>query len=591
MKKLMLIIGFLMVISTAYAVKADPTPAVVQQPDGTMLTVVLHGDEHCNWYSTLDGVLLVQTPKGYYVAETADDGELVATSTLAHNANQRTTNELRMIQKQNKARFFEVAQATTSARRALSIGTATPAYFPHSGSPKALVILVEFKDTLFSVSNPKQTFDDYLNSMETLVDYGACENRNYGSVRQYFSDMSDGQFTPVFDVYGPVRLDSASGYYGKGTSDTYYRKMISEACAAVDDSVDFSQYDANGDGYVDLVYIIYAGYSASVSGNSVDCLWPKSGSGSFGTYDGVSVRRFGINNELNYSPKKQFSEAPYKRVNGIGLFCHEFSHTLGLPDIYPTSSSAQVDNQAMEYWDVMDGGEYTDGGYTPTPYTPWEREVMGWISIESLTDTAQVTLKPLNDGGKAYRIESDNAKEYLIVENVQNTGWATYLYGHGMLVHRICYTKTSVNLGDNPNNTKGKPAVTLVPADSILITSYRVYSSLSDSSATKPWSKDEYIQSHYGDPFPGTTGRDSLVSVTLNNTTLEKPIYNITEEDGVITFDFLKRNSDVTAIALPTTTGVATDERIFTIDGRYVGTRVDALPKGIYIRNGKKIVR
>ena len=130
-----------------------------------------------------------------------------------------------------------------------------------------------------------------------------------------------------------------------------------------------------------MVYVIYAGYSESISGNDDNCLWPKSGTTTFYRYDKNGIRgdalvcdgkrfsRYGINNELNGTPAD--TENGIYQINGIGLFCHEFSHTMGLPDHYPTEYPATyADNQSPEYWDLMDAGEYTYDGYRPTPYSP-----------------------------------------------------------------------------------------------------------------------------------------------------------------------------------------------------------------------------
>ena len=605
----------------AFAVKADPTPATMRQSDGTTITVVLHGDEDFSWYTTTDGVLLARAGSDFVIGRIDENGQLQATTQLAHEAFQRSNAEVTLIQAQDRDRFYQKASQlrSSSERRRIGIGTASIPYFPHTGSPKAMVILVQFSDTTFVSSDPKKTFNEYFNAEGALTNYGTFEQRNTGSVRQYFSDISEGQFTPQFDVFGPVTLPKASAYYGEGEKDQSSRiqEMIQEACAAIDDTVDFSQYDADGDGNVDLVYVLYAGFSESIAGNSTDCIWPKSGTTTGGTYDGVTVRRYGVSNELNYRPNYPFTKNKEytKRIMGIGLFVHEFSHTLGLPDVYPTNTSAQIDNQAMEYWDVMDGGEYTDNGYTPTPYTPWEREVMGWIEIEELKDTCQMELMPLNAGGKAYKVTSDNEDEYLILENIQNTGWAKSVLGHGLLVHHIDYPRSSVNLNDYPNNTAGKPGITLVPADGLIISSYCVYTTKADSSAAKPHSYNDYMYSHYGDPFPGvefytyldeetntqklgsrSLGIDSLVTVKLNNGTLNKPLYHITEvakeSEGTnaVTFDFLRDFSTDTGITQLRSETTDQDRRIYSIDGRFLGTDEHQLPQGIYIKNKKKIL-
>ena len=592
MKRVIASIAIAMCVVASWAVKADPTPTVVTQPDGTQLTIIVHGDEDCNWYTTSDGVLLYPIGNSYFVASISANGEIAPTTLLAHERSMRSDNETSIIAKQDKAAFYSAIKGRQQQYRArrISIGTAATSYFPHTGSPKALVILVEFSDTLFSVSEPSVVFDEYLNHEgSSMPDHSNYERRNHGSVRQYFNDMSNGAFTPQFDVYGPVRMEKPSAYYGEGTDNmTRIKEMIVAACDSIDKDVDFTEYDQDGDGFVDLVYVIYAGYSQSVGGNSVDCIWPKSGTlGSVSnTFDGMKINRFGINNELNYYPGREFNNYPEitKRINGIGLFCHEFSHTLGFPDLY---CELEVDNQELEYWDLMDGGEYVDNGYTPAPYSPWEKEVAGWTTIDEITEAKQITLAD----GQAVRIKSDTSDEYIILLNMQNNGWAKAMLGHGMLVYRIDYPYDSVNLFDKPNAiTSGKPAVTLLPADGLLISSYRVYDS--EPSDTKPYSITEYINSHYGDPYPGTSNVTEIEKFQMNECVIKKPIYNITEnlEEGTISFEYL--NKIINGIDnISDLHSQDAKQTVYSIDGRNLGTDFSKLAKGIYIVGGKKILK
>ncbi|MBR1469929.1 MAG: M6 family metalloprotease domain-containing protein [Prevotella sp.] len=603
MKKIILILSLVLTAATSWAAKVYPEPVTVTQSDGTQLTIIGYGDEDFHWYTTTDGVLLAQEGTAFFVAEIDENGDISATRQLAHELPHRSAAEKQLVSAQAprmKAFFKGAADKRQKAmQRRIPLGNASPAYFPHTGEPRAMVILVQFADTTFSMPDPVKSFNQYLNAegQGNLENFGLYENRNYGSVKQYFSDMSGGLFRPQFDVFGPVTLPNKLAYYGKdsgSTKDVNLSLLVKEACKAIDDTVDFSQYDANKDGNVDLVYVIYAGYGQSISGNSSDCIWPRSGSQDFGTYDGVKVRRYGVNNEVNRTPA-----ATPKMINGIGLFCHEFSHTLGLPDIYPTgtnSTGQTVDNQTLEYWDLMDGGEYTDMGYVPTPYTPWEKEVMGWTEIEELTDTAQITLTQ----DKYYKIKSDTNGEYLILQNFQNTQWAQRVINmslrcHGLLVYRVDYSDSNgkersyVNAGDAPNNTAGKPGMTLAPADGLLINSFRVYGSdITKKTDSKPYSTNEYINSHQGDPYPGSKNVTELLSVKMNRCTIEKPIYNIKEEDGIITFDFLK---DFVAAGID---GIVSDNsangkaNTYDLQGRKMTG--NELRKGIYIKNGRKIV-
>ena len=259
-------------IANLYAVKAKPGIAKIMLADGTVACATLHGDETFHYYMLLDGTPLRETQDGKYEKITAEE------------LNTR------------KTRAFSSENLT----RASEIGTVRPSYFPHKGSPKALVLLVQFQDVKFKSKDPVATFNHYLNGKKGeampeadkevfITNEKYCQN--YGSVQQYFADMSDNQFIPQFDVVGPVTVSKNSAYYGKNGvddgSDTNYPQMIKEACQQVDGKVNFADYDSDGDGYVDLVYVIYAGYSESISGNEADCLWPKSGIvGGLGTYDG-----------------------------------------------------------------------------------------------------------------------------------------------------------------------------------------------------------------------------------------------------------------------------------------------------------------
>lgn len=593
MKKILLSITFaLMGIVSGFAAKAYPGIVTVTQSDGTELNVRIYGDEHFNWLTTEDGVLLVQEGNNYYIAETTTSGTLKATSYIAHNANKRVPAEIKAIKKQDLSCFRSYAIQKASPAKAMGTGNSGVKYFPHSGSPKALVILVEFSDTPFqSGEKAKNVFEHFLKGKteDALPDgykayTGSYKNdylRNKGSVTDYFYVMSKGTYTPQFDVVGPYKLNHPSLYYGQGDKDNT-QALVSDACKAADKDVDFSRYDADGDGMVDLVYIIYAGYPASMSGNPND-IWPKSGTGGFGTYDGKKVSRFGIHAELNFG--LELNQKNGFLLSGIGLFCHEFSHTLGLPDLYPTVDASKVDNQNPEMWDLMDGGEYTyNGGYCPTPYSPWEMDAMGWATPIELSDEKQtVTLKSYGKERIAYKIKGEN-NEYLLLQNIQIGGWWTgvaYVYKTGMLVWRIDYNNEDVNLFDNPNNTLGKPKVMIVPADGYVISDY-------NKGEGKKYTNDDYKASLKGDPFPGTTNRTELLSVVLNNCTLEKPIYNIKEENGVITFDYL---DNISAIQLPSVEETdMTTKQIFSLDGRYLGNDASKLTKGIYIIGKKKVV-
>ncbi|MBR2102837.1 MAG: M6 family metalloprotease domain-containing protein [Prevotella sp.] len=561
------------------AVKVDPRPATVTQADGSRLVVIGHGDADCHWYETTDGVLLFHEGAFFYVAQTDDEGNLKNSHILAHEKGLRTAEEIKAIQRQDIQAFLSTPLSTGKDRLKEPVKE-NSTYFPHTGSPRAIVILAQFQDSVFMDDDPKTVFQEYLNAEVIDKTVGnQTVGRNYGSVRNYFDKMSNGTFLPQFDIYGPVTLPGPLKDYGAGNDNM--GSFIPDVCElAHQQGLDFSQYDANDDGYVDLVYIIYAGYAESITGNTTECIWPRSGTIAGGRYDGKIVLRFGVHAERNGTPTSW--DVP--RISGIGLFCHEFSHTMGLPDFYPTNKAAQkAGNPAMEYWDVMDGGEYVSNGYYPTEYTAWEREALGWMTIETLTESGDYQMAPLgSEGGKAFRIPNPadpTGNEYLLLQNIQAKGFNRALgrvLGHGMLMTHVDYDKEAFTLESNSvNNTVGHSRMTIIPADGEYISSYSV--------DNETITNEMYMASHGGDPFPGTTQTTEISDIVLYNGEFTAAITNIAEdeESGIVSFTYTTEQSAIKAVE-------ADAAKI--LWHNLSGQRIDAPSKGIFIHNGKKVV-
>ena len=597
LKQLSLIICLILCSLTTWAAKAESIPVQVRQADGSVITVILRGDEHINWYTTLDGVLLVQgVDNNYYIGKVEKSGNLIATKQLAHEAHTRSQAELNLIAKQDKEKFFayvnKIAEESENAydNSPLTRGPIVDSgyggvpYFPHTGSPKALVILAEFQDTTFTIQDTKKVFTNYLMNEDHFSDKRYNQDQNYKGVRGYFKDCSYGKFTPVFDVVGPIKLPKAHAVYGAGNDRMDL--LLADACAAVDGMVNFADYDANNDGIVDLVYVIYAGHSANTSGNKDTNIWPKSGTITISNkFDGKSIRRYGVSNELNGSEKTSKNN---KKINGIGLFCHEFSHTLGLPDIYAYNTDAEnQDNQGMEYWDIMDGGTGIRGGRVPASYLAWEREVMGWMNIDELKNDITINnLKSIDNGGKAYKIVNPkNSNEYIVLQSIQkgawNQGWGDNTYGKGLFAYRISYKSGKVNIFDYPNNLRGKPRVIPIPADGKIL-----------AAANAGGKLNVYTAQLNGDPYP-YNGKNKIDKFTMyDGTILKWSIFDIVENDAERYVSFKFKNNETTGIESPSIIERSTsDNHIYTLDGRYVGTDASILPHRIYIQNNKKFVK
>ena len=538
----------------------------------------------------------------YYIGKVEKSGNLIATQQLAHEALTRSQAERNLIAKQDKEKFFayvnKIAEESENAYDnspltrgpIIDSGYGGVPYFPHTGSPKALVILAEFQDVPFTIQDTKRIFTNYLTNEDHFTETRYGQNQNYKGVRGYFKDCSYGQFTPEFDVVGPVKLPKPQAIYGKGRYDRM-DLLLPDACAAVDDSVNFADYDANNDGMVDLVYVIYAGYSANYSGNKETDIWPKSGTVNISnTYDGKRIRRYGVSNELAGKENKKKEK---EKINGIGLFCHEFSHTLGLPDIYALDEEAKNQNdQGMEFWDLMDGGTEVRNGRVPASYLAWEREVMGWMKIDELKNDSSIkNLKSIDNRGKAYKIVNPNdSNEYIVLQSIQKglwyQGWRDGTYGKGLLAYRISYPSGKVNVFDYPNNVKGKPRVIPIPADGKILAADSAKGSITT-----------YTQQLNGDLYPYNSINYISGFKMFDDSTLEKSIINIKENDGgnsnnnYVSFEF-KNGIVNTGIQSPSIIERSTsDNRIYTLDGRYVGTDASILPHGIYIQNNKKFVK
>ena len=597
LKQLSLIVCLLLCSLTTWAAKAESIPVQVRQADGSVITVILRGDEHINWYTTLDGVLLVQgTDNNYYIGKVEKSGNLIATKQLAHEAQTRSQAERNLIAKQDEEKFFAYVNKITEESEntydnspltrgpIIDSGYGGVPYFPHTGSPKALVILAEFQDTTFTIQDTKEIFTNYLTNEGHFSDTRYGQNQNYKGVRGYFKDCSYGQFTPIFDVVGPVKLPKPQAIYGAGSDNI--EALMEDACSAIDSIVNFADYDANNDGMVDLVYVIYAGHSANVTGNKITDIWPKSGTVNISnTFDGKSIRRFGVSNELAGLENKAKDK---ETINGIGLFCHEFSHTLGLPDIYAYHTDAEdQDDQGMEYWDLMDGGPSVNNGMIPPSYLAWEREVMGWMEIDELKENCEINnLKSIDKDGKAYKIVNpNNSNEYIVLQSMQkgawNQGWGDGTYGKGLLAYRVSYKSDKVNVFDYPNNVKGKPRVIPIPADGKIL-----------AAANAGRSKTTYIQQLNGDPYP-YNGINKIDEFTMyDGIILKRSISDIVENDTERHVSFKFKNNETNGIqSLSIVERTTSDNRIYTLDGRYVGTDASILPHGIYIQNNKKFVK
>lgn len=529
-KVITLAVAALLYAGSVSAVPARRTKVTVRQSDGTEIVVSLRGDEHFHYFVTDDGLPLVREANGDFCHAVVEDGSIASSAIMAHDVSRRTEQERTFIARRgdinNDINLIHRAkmERRNAGRMRNAVNARTGVQKVYEGDKRALVILVNFKDNAFSIPSPKEHY------LRKLNERGYSENNCHGSASQYFSDQSSGVFNLTFDVAGPYTLSQNMAYYGENVggvdgNDKNPRAMIREACELASADVDYSNYDWYGDGYVDLVFVVFAGYSESQWG-APETVWPHQWD--LGTPVTINDKKI-----YTYACSGELAGRAGTTPDGIGTFCHEFSHCLGLPDFYNTAGGKAV--FGMSSWSLMDYGTYLGaGGYGECPcnYTAYERWCCGWAAPTELASATTVRgMLSLDSGNNGYIIYNDaHRDEFYVLDNRQKEGWDTYLPGHGLLVTHVDYDE-KIWYNNNVNVDASHPRCTIINADN---------STETENNADLA-----------GDPFPGATGNTSLTDISTPAATLfnaaadgrkfmGKPVTDITEsEDGLISFKFM----------------------------------------------------
>ena len=514
----------------ARAVPADPTPGQVTQPDGTKLTVVLHGDEFFNYLTTEDGYTVVKDAAGYYPYARLDGSNLVASNCIARD--NRTAAD--------RAYLAGVPKGLTSPaqvlqgkkllnhRNELLRGIGHGGHMDYSKF-RGLIILINYTD---------RNFNDYVPSNYDPVDFyeAMINSHDYqgfslpfgtkidamGSVRDYYYDNSFHQFDPHFDILGPVDVPYACTDAHQFRCDS----IFFAALEALDPEVDFSQYDTDEDGTADMVFFMVAGHGSDVTANDRDYLWPhmKNFENS-PVLDGVNFSLYACS--TNMTGEEDEYRINYNNVAGIGTICHEFSHCLGLPDFYDTDGlgSGGTNSKHPMTWSVMASGFRSNNGRNPAGYGLFERYALGFAQPVLLDSVGTVTVPALEKSNTGYRLNTANEGEFFIIENRQRIKWDKNLAGPGMLIWRVDSTNVDVWENNLVNSDPNHMYYELLRAK---------FSGLSDS---------------YNDPFPGVAKVTSISNITEPNLRTwdgkmsKYAFVNIAEADSIITFDMIIDNS------------------------------------------------
>lgn len=544
-------------VSNCMAIPALRQKVMVKQPDGTTVTIMLHGDEWQHFTTTDDGYTVKKNKQGYYVYAQKVDDELRATDIVAHDQVNRTANEVAFLQGVKKYQTPKMSAYNAQMKDSITkhqqqtLNNRRAARYDYNKF-RGLVILVTWNDKGFS----RDDYPTIINNMVNQENYVGYDDEKFtGSVRDYFSDNSGGKFVPTFDVVGPYtadfsQYDALGGY--KGDEEDYnpyaYAKILNDVINQADADVDFSKYDGDGDGIVDLVYFVVAGNGSNYAGNDKRLWWPHRS----------RLYRVTNNNKLIYLVKDGVVFSDYAssvelygyttqpktvKIDGIGTICHEFSHVLGLPDFYDANYETDGQSNDPNEWSVMASGSYKNYSRTPVGYSLYERWSVGFCDAPETIDVkGDYTLEPLPENQKGFLLPTPLDTEFFLFENRQQSAfkWDKYLPGSGMLVHRVDFSDPSIwSLGSFKKN--------IINANA----NHNYYELLRANGAHK--SGGYYVDSA-DDAFPAKnktelTNETSPANLkTWDGTVNDWAITNISMKNGVITFNV--SNYDVVSMAI-----------------------------------------
>lgn len=413
------VLSTLSLILVAIAVMAVPAKKglwkTIVLEDGTEMRAQLKGDEFGHYWHAADGKRYVAVD-GQYREETPEMRQMAAS---------------RRVQAQQRRMARLPQKAANGVRRASEA---------HLNEKKGLILLVNFKDVKFQEENDQAFYNNVANTPGFTG-----ENGFHGSVADYFKDQSRGLFELTFDVVGPVTVSKDAKYYGENDAngeDTRAEEMVVEAVKLAKDQVtNWSQYDWDGDGEVDQVMIIYAG-EGEADGGVESTIWPHEWELQYKDLDfeiveGLKINTYAVANEGS-AQQDYWTGVEYFAVNGIGTICHEFSHCLGLPDMYDTSYSG---NYGMGAWSLMDSGSYNGDGFIPSGYTSYDKYCIGWIEPIELTTATEVNdMHAVNESDDVYIIKNAaHPDEYYLIESRQQKGWDANTPAKGMLILHVDY--------------------------------------------------------------------------------------------------------------------------------------------------------
>lgn len=491
MKRSILFVLMIVVAELLSAAPAMRVKKVLTLSDGTSIEVILRGDEHLSYYCTMDGYLVEERADGYHVTD---------------------------------RKTPDPALRQSAATRSSSVSTAQMVPY---GSPLIPVVLADFTDVNFTVG----TVDAYkllFNGKGDGSYYTGTSNT--GSIKEYFADQSFGQFIPEFDILGTVTVSHEHDYYGNKIQSrrSTFRNEVVEQLSTLD--VDWSKYDSNNDGKIDMLLVLFAGKGAQgLHGDNQKDMWACEFTSAY-HYGDLTFSGSALVNEL-------FDDG---KLDGIGVMCHEISHAIGLPDMYDTNGTGGI---GMDVWSLMDFGEYMDNGYSPVAYDAYERDFMGWLPLVDLSEPQTVRLKSIDNGGVGYRIVNPkNIDEYYVVELTGRSYWNRGLFksakNPGVQVTHVDYSPSAWS-GNIVNTVRSHQRMCIIAANNY----HKLLDNLTHNQLCEEWSGHLYPCRNNAKEL-GMLGNNSLTASSkpaasvFTGGTMDRDIYDIEFDEATETASF-----------------------------------------------------
>jgi M6 family metalloprotease-like protein len=521
---IVLVLSLFLIKQEIIAVPAYPKPIVFRQPDGTILTVTLQGDERAKWAITSDGYTVLFNKKGFYeYAVKNTNNDIVVSGIQAKDPAKRSQQDADFLSKIDKKLKYSPQQVTLlkSIWQIKEEETLSQGPFPTTGDRKLICILIGYTDNPFTKT--QSDFNKLLNQVGYSLD-GAS-----GSVKDFYLENSYGQFNLTVDVAGPYTASHNMAYYGANDVlgyDIRPRELVTEAVNLANSSVNYADYDNDNDGSVDGVYVIYAGYGEE-AGAPANTIWAHAWNISPLTLDGKIIESYSCSSELRGNTGTNLTR--------IGVICHEFGHVLGAPDFYDTDySGSGGDFEGTGYWDVMASGSWNNNGATPPNHNAYTKVVCyNWAAATTLTSGATITLYNAKDSSNSfYKFNTTTANEYFIMENRHQVGFDVDIPGEGLIIYHV---HKNINVAALFNVINASHPQMMYPV-----------CASATSDPTSPVSSYGSINSG-GCPFPGTSSKTSFTDATLPSSkswagaNTNKPITNISHNsvNKTITITFM----------------------------------------------------